>query len=113
MSTILCIVADTVNIKGKRGNIETLNPYFLGSIVLVKGDKSESEVIDAQQRLTTLTILFSVLRYLVEDKDVKDEITKYLGQKGSRLLNTKDTFRILLRQRDRDFFRIIFNMKMG
>ena len=100
-------------IKGKRGNIETLNPYFLGSIVLVKGDKSESEVIDAQQRLTTLTILFSVLRYLVEDKDVKDEITKYLGQKGSRLLNTKDTFRILLRQRDRDFFRIIFNMKMG
>jgi len=91
-------------IKGKKGDIETLNPYFLGSIVLVKADKSESEVIDGQQRLTTLTILFSVLRYLVEDQDVKNEITKYLGQKGSKLLRTKDTFRILLRPRDRDFF---------
>ena len=78
-------------IKGKKGDIDTLNPYFLGSIVLVKGDKSESEVIDGQQRLTTLTILFSVLRDLVEDTDVKNEITKYLGQKGSKLLKTKDT----------------------
>ncbi len=92
-------------IKGKTGDIETLNPYFLGSIVLIKGDKSDSEVIDGQQRLTTLTIFFSVLRHLVNDKDVKDEITKYLGQKGSKLLKTKDTFRILLRPRDQDFFR--------
>jgi len=91
-------------IKGKKGDIETLNPYFLGSIVLVKGDKADSEVIDGQQRLTTLTILFSVLRYLVEDTDIKNEITKYLGQKGSKLLKTKDTFRILLRPRDRVFF---------
>ncbi len=91
-------------VKGKSGSIDTLNPYFLGSIVLVKGDKSESEVIDGQQRLTTLTILFSVLRYLVKDRDVKNEITKYLGQKGSKLLKTNDTFRILLRPRDREFF---------
>jgi uncharacterized protein with ParB-like and HNH nuclease domain len=91
-------------IKGKKGDIETLNPYFLGSIVLVKGDKADSEVIDGQQRLTTLTILFSVLRYLVEDIGIKNEITKYLGQKGSKLLKTKDTFRILLRPRDREFF---------
>lgn len=91
-------------IKGKKGDIDILNPYFLGSIVLVKGDKSDSEVIDGQQRLTTLTILFSVLRDLVENADVKIEITKYLGQKGSKLLGTKDTFRILLRPRDREFF---------
>lgn len=91
-------------IKGKKGDIETLNPYFLGSIVLVKGDKADSEVIDGQQRLTTLTVLFSVLRYLVEDTDVKNEITKYLGQKGSKLLKTEDTFRILLRPRDSEFF---------
>ncbi len=91
-------------IKGKQGKIESLNPYFLGSIVLIKGDKADSEVIDGQQRLTTLTILFSVLRYLVEDTDIKNEITKYLGQKGSKLLETKDTFRILLRPRDREFF---------
>jgi uncharacterized protein with ParB-like and HNH nuclease domain len=38
--------------------IEELNPYFLGSIVLIKGDAPHSEVVDGQQRLTTLVILF-------------------------------------------------------
>jgi uncharacterized protein with ParB-like and HNH nuclease domain len=43
---------------------DKLPPYFLGSIVLIKGDDPKSEVIDGQQRLTTLTILLSVLRSL-------------------------------------------------
>ena len=99
------LVADLQEyIKGKKEDIEVLNPYFLGSIVLVKGDKSVSEVIDGQQRLTTLTILFSVLRNLIDDNEIKREITKYLGQKGSKLLKTKNTFRISLRPRDLDFF---------
>jgi uncharacterized protein with ParB-like and HNH nuclease domain len=99
------LVADLQEyIKGKTDEIELLNPYFLGSIVLVKGDKSVSEVIDGQQRLTTLTILFSVLRHIIADRDIKREITKYLGQKGSKLLKTKNTFRISLRPRDLDFF---------
>ncbi len=35
--------------------------YFIGSIVLIKEEgKPRSEVIDGQQRLTTLTILLSV-----------------------------------------------------
>ena len=91
-------------IRGKTEEVELLNPYFLGSIVLVKSDQSDAEVIDGQQRLTTLTILFSVLRHLINDTDVKNEITKYLGQKGSKLLKTQNTFRISLRPRDADFF---------
>ena len=36
--------------------------YFLGSIVLIKENTDQkADVIDGQQRLTTLTILFSVL----------------------------------------------------
>ena len=36
--------------------------YFLGSVVLIKEDgKPHAEVIDGQQRLTTLTILLAVL----------------------------------------------------
>ena len=42
--------------------------YFLGPIILVKNDKVDSyDVIDGQQRLTTLTILFSVIRDLYSD----------------------------------------------
>lgn len=36
--------------------------YFLGPIVLVKTDDRYLEVVDGQQRLTTLTVLFCVLR---------------------------------------------------
>ncbi|MBU1194091.1 MAG: DUF262 domain-containing HNH endonuclease family protein [Proteobacteria bacterium] len=91
-------------IKGKSDDIETLNPYFLGSIVLVKGDNPHAEVIDGQQRLTTLSILFSVLRELIDEADIKREITKYLGQKGSKLLKTTENYRISLRDRDKKFF---------
>ncbi|MYF74056.1 MAG: DUF262 domain-containing protein [Gemmatimonadetes bacterium] len=49
------------------GRIEQMNeapPYFLGSIVIIKKEKENplAEVIDGQQRLTTLTILLCVLR---------------------------------------------------
>ena len=42
--------------------------YFLGSIVLIKSpNDSQSKIVDGQQRLTTLTILLSVLRDLTTD----------------------------------------------
>ncbi len=42
--------------------IDDINPYFLGSIVLIKADKPDAQVVDGQQRLSTLTILLSALR---------------------------------------------------
>ena len=47
-------------------------PYFLGSIVLVKDAQSpRAEVIDGQQRLVTLTLLLAVLRDIVEDPSLR------------------------------------------
>src|SRR5579859_5417443 len=54
--------------------IEDLNPYFLGSIVLIKGDAPNAEVVDGQQRLTTLAILLSAIRALVPSIHA-DELT--------------------------------------
>jgi uncharacterized protein with ParB-like and HNH nuclease domain len=37
--------------------------YFLGSVVLIKNDRDpQAWVVDGQQRLTTLTMLFAALR---------------------------------------------------
>ena len=50
-------------------------PYFLGSIVLVKDAQSpRAEVIDGQQRLVTLTLLLAVLRDIVEDPSLRKDI---------------------------------------
>ncbi|MEN0645446.1 DUF262 domain-containing HNH endonuclease family protein [Alkalicoccobacillus gibsonii] len=80
------------------------DPYFLGSIVLVKEDGPKSEILDGQQRLTTLTILFSVLRDLLSEEYAAD-IERMLLQKGSKILGTNDTYRLHLRKRDDDFLK--------
>jgi len=85
-------------------DIESLNPYFLGSIVLIKGSSPQAEVVDGQQRLTTLTILLAALRASVA-KELADNFTSFLYEKGNLLKGTHDRFRLNLRERDNQFFR--------
>src|ERR1700739_3928706 len=48
-------------------------PYFLGSIVLIRPrGEHVGQVVDGQQRLTTLTILAAVLRDLASDPDAHE-----------------------------------------
>lgn len=81
-------------------------PYFLGSVVLVKSKGlAKAQVIDGQQRLTTLTILFAILRDLAEDDDLRKELRDLVREPGSKIVGTKANPRLSLRKRDVDFFR--------
>lgn len=81
-------------------------PYFLGSIVLIKGEASpEATVVDGQQRLTTLTLLLSAVRATVQDVAVQNGITKRIYEHGDVVSATQARYRLSLRERDRDFFR--------
>lgn len=83
----------------------TEESYFLGSMVLAKlPNDTKAEVVDGQQRLTTLTILFSVLRDLTDSRQSKDELDDFVLDKGSELKGTQDRFRLGIRDRDRGFF---------
>jgi hypothetical protein len=85
--------------------VSDLNPYFLGSIVIIKEDhKPEADVVDGQQRLTTLAILLSAIRSLLKDDDAKG-LTQYIYEKGNPIEETSDRFRLTLRERDASFFR--------
>ena len=91
---------------GNDGNMEEVSPYFLGSIVLIKdAHRALAQVVDGQQRLTTLTILFCVLRELSEDDDARNSLDKYVCEKGDMYAGSEDRFRLSLRERDRDIFR--------
>ena len=88
------------------------DPYFLGSIVLIKEEhQPKSEVIDGQQRLTTLTILMSVLRHLQPDNS--DAISDYLRQKGKIFEGMKDEYRLTLRPQDAEFFKKHIQQEQG
>lgn len=79
--------------------------YFLGSIVLIKEPhKPLSRVVDGQQRLTTLTIILSILRDLTSDPEVRGTRRVYVYQKANPDSGAAERFRLLLRQRDRAFF---------
>jgi hypothetical protein len=77
--------------------------YFLGSIVLIKNDREpKSSVIDGQQRLSTLTMLFAALREAMPH--AADDIT-VLYKKGKISLGEKNEYRLIAREEDADFFR--------
>ncbi len=84
--------------------VEDMPPYFLGSIVLIKAEGSpNSEVVDGQQRLTTLTLILSAIRASFSGTHASD-ITHLIYEKGSVVLGTQDRFRLSLRERDSEFF---------
>lgn len=85
--------------------LQELPPYFLGSVVLIKAPgQPEAEVVDGQQRLTTLTILFAVLRATIEDSAFADSLSAFLSAKGNKALGTPDRHRLRVRKRDREQF---------
>jgi hypothetical protein len=86
--------------------IDDLSPYFLGSVVLIKSeDEPNAEVVDGQQRLTTVTILIAALRQSIEQAKYSDALTKYLYEQGDPIEGNPNRYRLTLRERDAEFFR--------
>lgn len=84
---------------------DDLDSYFLGSMVVVKDeDRPDAEVIDGQQRLTTLTILLAVIRALLADPSKREDIRPFIYTRGNPLTKVPDRCHIRLRERDADFF---------
>jgi len=83
--------------------------YFLGSIVLIKNDRDpKAMVVDGQQRLTTLTILFAALRAAWEAAGYPQgvrSVTPFLYEEGDEMLGKATGYRFIAREEDANFFR--------
>ncbi|WP_410636017.1 DUF262 domain-containing protein [Amycolatopsis sp. cmx-4-83] len=96
-----------------RDSLSESDPYFLGSIVLVKAEKQAlAEVVDGQQRLTTLTVLYSVLREQVSP-EFAASLEKRIFQKGDPIKGTADQPRLRLRDQDQGFFEKYIQERSG
>lgn len=83
---------------------EQSDNYFLGSIVLKKEeDKPPADVIDGQQRLTTLTILLSSIASCLTG-DANTMCETYLREPGNLLTGVKPKPRLHLRDKECSFF---------
>lgn len=86
--------------------------YFLGSIVLVKDEaKPYADVIDGQQRLTTVTILLATIANRFSGTQ-RDTLSKYICEPGNEFESIKPSPRLYLRERDREFFNKIQSLNI-
>jgi Protein of unknown function DUF262/Protein of unknown function (DUF1524) len=90
-------------------DVNRVTPYFLGSIVVIKHENQpEAQVIDGQQRLTTLALLISALRTLFTDDKRKATFGEFVLEQGDPLVGTQDRCRLELRGRDHAFYETNF-----
>jgi uncharacterized protein with ParB-like and HNH nuclease domain len=77
--------------------------YFLGTVVLT-GNDYQNEIVDGQQRITTVSLIYACIRdFFTNEKDSDDIQTKYLSTYDIR---TKEYMpKLELSQQDNDFFR--------
>lgn len=84
--------------------------YFLGSVILqVIAQKSDNsgiyDVVDGQQRLTTLTILLAVMRDLITSPRAKTTLQSKIYQEADPYEDKPETVRLRVRDRDYSFFK--------
>jgi hypothetical protein len=84
----------------------TRTVYFLGAIVVIRPrNRGPSDVVDGQQRLTTLTIMLSVMRDLAKTKEEEGLLHSMVGHEALNVFGTAHRWRITLNPTDTPFFR--------
>lgn len=75
--------------------------HFLGAIVLIEtGATNLYEIVDGQQRLTTLSLIIAILRDLSRDQETKSRLQSLLSDTGN-----SGSWRLTLNHVDAPFFR--------
>lgn len=93
-----------------RDAMERDRPYFLGAIVVVQNSaKDPIEVVDGQQRLATLSILFAILRDLSGIKEESNRLHDML--ETPRSLMRQSHWRLTLNNVDTPIFRQVIQKR--
>jgi len=82
--------------------------YFLGSFVFqskpaapeLGNEFPENDILDGQQRMTTLLLLFAVIRDLVDNPKVKRKCQEYIYQESDQIENIPERTRLVYSIRD-------------
>ena len=99
------LLDDLLYAMGQVENVSDASPYFLGSIVIIKNDlQTQAYVVDGQQRLTTLTILFCALRELAATESDRSDRHSYIRAVGRKSAGIPGHYRLTVRERDKEFF---------
>lgn len=79
-------------------SMESKTDHFLGTIILQQKEDERKRkiyyIIDGQQRLISLTILFAVIRDNTNNKELKKSLQKYIYEEGDVFKRIPNTMRV-------------------
>lgn len=103
---------ESVELNKARGDKEfdQYEPYFLGSIVLCSKEYKDDgcgiyDVIDGQQRLTSIIMLIAAIRDLIDNEEYKKVLSDLIYQKPNVLMGIKESIRVKARGKEEEFFK--------
>jgi hypothetical protein len=81
--------------------------YFLGSLVLTQPSEGVWGILDGQQRITTVSIIYSTIRFLLYSNSKVDDAEQITSEfLGVRKLGGQYAPRVLLNEDNRDFYNL-------
>ena len=111
---------ESVELNKARGikEFDKYEPYFLGSIVLCSKEYKDDgcgiyDVIDGQQRLTSIIMLIATIRDLVDNEEYKNVLSDLIYQKPNLLMGIKESIRVKARGKEEEFFKKYILTKGG
>ncbi|MGL5576404.1 MAG: DUF262 domain-containing protein [Sarcina sp.] len=102
-------INDSIRLNEGR-DFENFEPYFIGSVVLCGKEYREDgfgryEVIDGQQRLTSLIMLIATIRDIIKNDDYRKVLSSLIYQEPNELMGIKENIRVKVRGKESDFFK--------
>lgn len=104
-------IMDSIGLNKENNNcFEEYEPYFIGSIVLCSKEYKDDgsglyDVIDGQQRLTSIIILIATIRDLTKNETYKNILSSLIYQKPNELMGIKESIRVRVRGKEAEFFK--------
>ncbi|ELZ68573.1 hypothetical protein C457_11231 [Haloferax prahovense DSM 18310] len=89
-----------------KSRTKAYEPYFLGSIILNRGGSTGDrfDVIDGQQRLTSVAILLCVLRDRLDHEGWSTSLDRFVQEEEDFAKGQEGSVRLRIRDRDQAFF---------
>ena len=102
-------INDSINLNSGR-EFENFEPYFIGSIVLCGKEYKDDgwgryDVIDGQQRLTSLIMLIATIRDMIQNEEYKKVLASLIYQEANELMGIKENIRVRVRGKEEEFFK--------
>ncbi len=102
-------INDSINLNSGR-EFENFEPYFIGSIVLCGKEYKDDgwgryDVIDGQQRLTSLIMLIATIRDMIQNEEYKRVLASLIYQEANELMGIKENIRVRVRGKEEEFFK--------